>query len=339
FDSSLRLFSAGGDTLLQKRSGASGDWVTVLTLAGVTPSQLLGANFVEGFSPLGGTVGMTLTCTAGGDTLVGARLDDTLIGLGGADSLAGGNGNDLLEGGDGHDTLDGELGDDTLRGGDGDDVLSSGDDGDDVLDGGAGNDSLTTLGRGNASLSGGDGNDTLTIFQGSPISERYSIALDGGAGNDLFDFRSIAYDMDVTVRGGEGADIYRFTFGSNDAAVRILDFGAADQLDLRERLPNGVAANPFGPGGYVKAVQVGADVGILIDWDGAAGSMQAFQEITLVNLSLASLSLANFVGGVEPGGGTGSTLNGTGRDDILTGTALNDTIDGGSDGADRIDGA
>ncbi|MGH8855599.1 MAG: Ig-like domain-containing protein, partial [Telluria sp.] len=122
-DGSLRLAASGADTLFQVRQLATGNYVTVLTLAGVAPSQLVAANFVDGFNPLGGTIGLALVGTAGADRLTGTRLDDTLSGLGGNDELSGGKGNDLLEGGDGNDKLFGEEGNDTLRGGDGDDQM------------------------------------------------------------------------------------------------------------------------------------------------------------------------------------------------------------------------
>ena len=58
-------------------------------------------------------VPLTLTGTAGNDTLAGGIFDDHLYGLGGNDTLIGGLGNDYLDGGTGADTMVGGKGNDT----------------------------------------------------------------------------------------------------------------------------------------------------------------------------------------------------------------------------------
>jgi Ca2+-binding RTX toxin-like protein len=55
---------------------------------------------------------LTLTGTAGADTLTGGALDDHLYGLGGNDTLTGNAGNDYLDGGTGADTMTGGAGND-----------------------------------------------------------------------------------------------------------------------------------------------------------------------------------------------------------------------------------
>ncbi|WP_370661933.1 calcium-binding protein, partial [Massilia alkalitolerans] len=57
-DGSIRLLASGADTLLQMRHETSGSYLTVLKLAGVVPAQLVQANFVGAYDPLGGTIGL-----------------------------------------------------------------------------------------------------------------------------------------------------------------------------------------------------------------------------------------------------------------------------------------
>ena len=345
FDSGdRRLIASGADTLLQLRLPGTASYVTMLTLAGVAPAQVLAANFLGGFDPKGGTTGITLTGTAGPDTLDGMSLDDTLIGLGGNDVLNGSYGNDLLEGGDGNDTLNGDVGDDTLRGGNGDDELNASYWGSSVLEGGAGNDRLRSYAGGNDRLDGGDGDDSLLLMQHTEAPQSATITLSGGAGDDRISIVAAGRVANVIVSGGEGADIIHVGRTAYAGKLSILDFGAADQLDLQEYLPYGATENPFGTGGYWKAVQEGADVGIYIDQDGAAGSNTAFRLLTLANTSLAALTKANFVGGFDPAGGAhggsgliGKTLLGTTADDDLSGAELNDTLEGRA-GKDRLYG-
>gem|GEM_PF-1235370 len=336
-DGSLRLLASGADTLLQLRHETSGSYLTVVTLAGVTPAQLVQANFVDGYNPLGGTIGLVWSGTAGADIMAGTSFDDTLRGLGGDDKLSGGEGNDLLEGGDGDDSLSSGGGEDILRGGEGDDQLSAGSFGNALLEGGAGKDLLVSGGRGNDRLFGGTGDDTLVLEMPSYASAGHTVTLSGDAGNDTIVIREAGQPIDVLASGGEGADIFEFGYFSQGAAVRILDFGAGDQLDLRKLLPQNFSGNPF-QAGYLKAAQQGADVTIHVDRDGAAGPEAPRLALTLANVSLASLTSASFTGGFDPQGGTrGLNLTGTAGADVLFGGALDDVIDGG-DGADRIDG-
>ena len=134
--------------------------------------------------------GITVSGTAGDDTLRGGAADDFLYGF---------SGNDSLDGGAGADTLYGHEGNDTLLGGDGDDYLS-GQEGDDIVDGGAGND-FVGAGPGDDILTGGTGADrfffaqpfeaamnvhTITDYnrtQGDFIDLK-SIDADGNAAND-----------------------------------------------------------------------------------------------------------------------------------------------------------
>ena len=349
-DGSIRLLASGADTLLQMRH-ENGSYLAVLTLLSVAPAQLLQANFVDAYNPLGGTVGLVASGTAGADTLQGSRFDDTLRGLGGDDDLSGGAGHDLLEGGDGDDRLDGGGGDDILRGGDGNDTLLAGSSGNALLEGGAGNDSLLSWGRGNDRLFGGAGNDTLKLDYSFGAGARHTVTLSGDEGNDTILIENAHQPVDVIASGGTGADTFAFGYFSQGAAVTILDFGAADQLDLRKLVPQGFNGNPF-LAGYLKAVQQGADVAIYVDRDGA-GTEAARVAVTLADVSLGALSSASFTGGFDPAGtgtppgaGPGLVLTGTAAGDVLAGGALDDILRGGegddtlygNDGADQLHG-
>jgi len=335
----LRLLASGADTLLQLRNqDAPPGYDTLLILSGVRPGQLTGANFAGGIDPQGGTVGQTITGTAGNDNLVGGPLDDTLVGLGGNDALDGGPGNDVLDGGAGDDSLRGDAGNNTLRGGDGDDSLYAGVyDGDNVLEGGAGSDILRS-GRGNDKLSGGEGNDQLYLnYEGMG---GHTVTMSGDGGADILQISYAAHPVTVLASGGAGADTFVIRVPVD---LTVLDFTQGDQLDLRPLLEQFVAgtiaSNPFGATGYLKAVQQGSQVWIQLDRDGAAGGVWGAETVArLDNLQLAALSSASFAGGFDPTGATrGLDLRGTPGADTLLGAALDDTIDGG-DGADTIDG-
>ena len=76
------------------------------------------------------------TATADGNDVIDTRAgNDSIIAGGGNDKLTGGDGNDLIEGNDGDDAIDGGLGNDTMDGGDGGDTISGGTgaDGNDVM--------------------------------------------------------------------------------------------------------------------------------------------------------------------------------------------------------------
>jgi Ca2+-binding RTX toxin-like protein len=336
FDSGqMRLLASGSDTLLQLRDGADpARYTTLVTLTGVQPAQLTAANFSGGIDPRGGTLGVTLTGSAGQDTLRGMLLDDSLYGLDGADNLDGGGGNDLLEGGAGNDTLDGGAGSNVLRGGDGDDTLNSSSIGGNLLDGGAGNDRIHG-GNGSDTLLGGAGDDELW-FQSYGGAGRV-VTMDGGDGADILNIGYTAGQVTLVASGGAGGDSFVV---ASYTAMRITDFGAGDRIDLRPLLSGStISGNPFGAAGYLNAVQEGSSVRVWVDADGAAGSTYGWQlALSLDNTQLATLSGASFTGGFDPSGTSqGLHLTGTPGPDVLKGESLNDTIDGG-DGADTIDG-
>ncbi|KAF0190280.1 MAG: outer membrane adhesin-like protein, partial [Gammaproteobacteria bacterium] len=108
------------DPFTDNDPGGAGDYELVINFVGLQ-GYVSGTTTVADFFQAVG--GVTVTGTAGADTLSGGTGNDTLNGLGGDDSLGGGSGNDTLLGGTGVDYVDGATGNDTLVGGDGADFL------------------------------------------------------------------------------------------------------------------------------------------------------------------------------------------------------------------------
>ena len=229
----FQVLQRGADTVIQfDRDGPAGgaQFVDAITLAGLTASSLLAANFVRDYQWNKDPTPLTITGGAGHDRLVGGFGPDsihggagfdTMIGHDGADYLDGESGDDTLQGGNGNDTVLGGAGRDVLLGGAGNDKLSGGDDadllagdgGDDTLEGGLGNDRLDGQ-EGNDLLSGGAGEDTLVDSAGDnnfsggdgddllQSSGPGTNVLDGGTGHD----KLYAGGGADTLRGGVGND-------------------------------------------------------------------------------------------------------------------------------------
>ncbi len=264
----LRLVKDGSDTLLQIRvaDGNTTGFYDLVRFLNLAPEKITAANFIGGFDPKGGPVGLTLTGTAGNDSLAGYSLNDTLYGQGGADilygnagddiliggdespqdgndSLDGGEGNDLLQGGAGNDYLSGGKGNDTLEGGSGNDKLDDRD-GKNILRGGAGNDELTSYsqdgsvleggdgddkvigGRGADSISGGAGNDQITIDRNYPSSGSV-VTASGDDGDDTFILQFSNLSLGtVKLSGGTGSDSYLFQTPYMGQEIIITDFSS-----------------------------------------------------------------------------------------------------------------
>jgi Ca2+-binding RTX toxin-like protein len=198
---------------------------------------------------------MSLTGTAGNDTLAGGGGDDTISGLAGNDSLSGGGGNDSLAGGNGNDTLAGGEGDDTLAGNGGIDRVSYADATAAVTvnlaagsaTGGAGSDTLATIEQvlgsafadtligNNAAnhLEGGDGNDTMTGGAGND-------SLIGGAGIDTADFLQGGHTVGVSVTLGTNNQT---TTAGPATGDRLLGFENLSGTDHADTLTGDLNAN------------------------------------------------------------------------------------------------
>jgi len=296
----VRLLASGADTLLQVDTDGTAPqqgFVTLAILNGIAPAALTGNNFVGGFRPDGSATGLALQGTGGGDVLTGGILEDTIRGGAGDDRINGAGGKDWLYGDDGDDTVAGSGGG--------------------RIDGGAGNDTLyvnlasNTVRQGyTLEVEGGDGNDTVYFYLSSATSG--TITAQGGAGQDLFQLRSLSAGAKLVLSGfetGPGGDI----------------------VDLNSVLPfyYYTGANPFAAGGPLRVIQRGADAVLQFDADGS-GPGGFTDVLSFENLDKDSLGAHNFWHGYNPDGSNhGLLIRGGATDDELGGGYLDDTVDGG----------
>ncbi len=295
--------------------------------------------------------------------MFGLTGDDALIGSASNDDIRSFWGNDTIDGGDGDDVIVDEGGGNTLRGGAGNDVISlqtlnmSSDWRNfawtNLIEGGDGNDHVDLVGMapGTATIDLGAGNDLLTIGETGRILQT-NLVVTLGSGQDRV-------QLDYSV-----GDWYRQTL--TPATIVITDFTAGnggDVIDIAELVAgltayNPSSGNPFATG-HLKLSQVGGDVVIRVDVDGAGGGSGGAYSRTIARLqgvTVAQLTAFNFAG-MDPGGAapTATTVTGTagvdmlsgvfgsgtilglGGDDRLIGSLGHETIEGG-DGRDTIEG-
>jgi len=213
---------AGNDTLDLSQTGCG---VGVDLSQGTANGSEIGSNVVADFEVVSGG--------SGNDTIAGSGGNETLSGGDGDDRIDGRAGDDLLEGRAGNDIIADSAGRDTVSGGAGNDVIRAEADGDDdVYDGGSGCDTLDyasseegiTVDFTNGTASGCDiGNDTISGFE----------TVVGGSGDDHF----IVGQQPVVLEGGDGNDLFEFTPpppASAPAPVlhEIVDFKAGDRIKM-----------------------------------------------------------------------------------------------------------
>ncbi|MGO4353512.1 cadherin-like domain-containing protein [Rhizobium sp. RAF36] len=191
----------------------------------------------------------------GRDTIEGF---EAVIGGAGDDRLSGNSAANILVGGNGNDRLSGRAGDDVLTGGDGDDIVS-GDSGDDIVLVAvhAADDGRNGRSDGDDSYQGGDGFDTYSaagavhdviidldqgtatgIDIGDDTLAGFEAAI-GGSGADFI----IAGDGLNFLAGGAGDDVFVFRSLSSiandgDGRDQIRDFAVGDRIDF-----SGIAAS------------------------------------------------------------------------------------------------
>jgi len=256
--------------------------------------------------------------TNGSNTIhTGAGNDEIHAGAG-DDAVAAGAGDDLLFGDSGDDSLDGADGNDQLFGGSGDDALYGGD-GNDQLYGGNGND-LLNAGAGDDLLVGGAGNDNLL----------------GGTGQDTYQFNAGDGSDSITDSNGEGN---RLIFGSGISLSDLsLEVGVAGSLIIHTGTTNDqIQITNFNP--------------LTL---GGTHPIDSFEFADGTVLNYPDLAQRGFTFRASQAQGT--SLNGSGVNDLFFGGPFNDTFDGrggndqafggggndkliGSEGDDLLDGS
>jgi Ca2+-binding RTX toxin-like protein len=301
---------------------------------------------------------------AGDDYLDGGEGDDTLIGDDGINTILGGDGDDVitsgmrggpsvgyLDGGNGNDVIIavngddsattrgyyivGGVGDDRIQGSVGDDYVVAGDGndeflgygGDDYVYGGAGDDYLQSYGSA-THLFGGAGNDTLLANNSS-----YGTVLDGGAGDDLYEFFPSAGS--VTISDSEGHNqivLLQGEFIEEDwlvATSSIYLEWSGDEL--------AVVSDEAGVRIVLSGSEVVPQIYVRHVTDFVDGRWIGDDElIALDTLSVqeAGSDQDDELTGIE---GFGNVLSGLSGNDLITGDNGNDTLSGGS-GDDVLDG-
>ena len=157
---------------------------------------------------------------AGNDTIDGGDGDDPV--------LAGGDGDDIVRGGAGDDTLDGDAGNDSLFGGVGDDTLF-GLEGADTMFGEGGSDELF----GGAAATPSPGVPEMTRSK----AKRRADTLEGGGGNDQFNFNAGSFQPDSTFGARDVVlDFQRAGLAGGDV-IRLSgdEFNFVGQIDINPR--------------------------------------------------------------------------------------------------------
>ena len=289
----------------------------------------------------------TLTGTAGTDHLVSGSSGDTIVGAGGADKLIGGEGDDTFQ-------FTNTVGDalDSLA------VTVSGDTGTDTLEITGGAATMTDADFDT------DGTPFITSVEILKLADAASNALTSlGADFELAGFNQVdagaltgsnqltasfadAFDMDITVTGGAGAD--SLDFQDTDGNFNISFDGAAgadsiivDDIDLdsSDTITGGTGTDKF--------ILADAAGGSTIT-DAAFTNFTGVEELeTEASAGAVTLTLGAQAqeGGIVTVDGaltgqvltvdasaytTGISLIGGGSADILTGGTADDTIDGGA---------
>jgi Ca2+-binding RTX toxin-like protein len=265
----------------------------------------------------------------------------TVNGLGGNDTidasaLKAGLINLLIDGGDGDDTITGSAGDDTVFGGRGNDVAFLGK-GDDTF--------VWNPGDGSDTVEGQAGNDTL-LFNGANVAENIDISANGGRVRFFRDVANITMDLNKV----ETIDFHALGGADN---VTVNDLSGTDVTNVKVDL----AAAGGGGDGAADTITIngtaGDDVITIANNNGVVTVSGLASTVTITGFEAANDRIViNGLGGddvIEASGlGTAIQLTENGGDgnDVLIGSAGNDTLTGGAGddvligdaGQDTLDG-
>ena len=259
------------------------------------------------------------TSVAGIEDVTGGDGNDTLVGAAGViNDFSGGDGNDTFTVHDVTDTVNGGAGTDLVLSvsntftlgnqtenltfiGAGN-FVGTGSTADNVITGGAGHDTLSGL-AGADTLNGGDGNDSLVGGGGDD-------ALNGGLGADTFNYAMS--DGADAVNGGGDVDTLLITGDASNETLNVIY--------------NGTALTAFENGTIVSVESVTANM------DGGTDELDYAGTVVGVTVNL----LAGTASGFTSITGFDNVRTGLGND-VVTGDALANTLDGGA-GDDWLDG-
>ncbi|MGB9143217.1 MAG: calcium-binding protein, partial [Aestuariivirga sp.] len=286
------------------------------------------------------TAGITVNLTAGanstGDTLSGI---ENLTGSNFNDVLSGDAGANVLNGGSGNDILLGDAGADLLIGGSGIDVA-------DYSTSSAGVYINLATGVNHGGDAEGDvlvGIENLkgSAFDDVLIGSAETTVLDGGAGNDILDYSlstagvSVNLTTDTAFGGFAAGDIISNfeNLRGSAAADQLYGNAAVNELfggDGNDTLFGFAGMDNIYGGAGNDVIAGGADADYI---DGGDGNDTADY-----SSSAASVSVNLFTGANSDGDTLVSIENVTGSkfDDVISGNALGNTLDGG-DGTDTVD--
>lgn len=277
-----------------------------------------------------------LTGDNGANVIDGTEFDDTISGLEGDDTLNGADGNDEIEGGAGADTMDGGDGIDTL-------VYSTSDDA-----------VIVDLGLGTASGGHASG-DIFSSFEnllGSSFNDTLFGSVASGeviSGADGADFLSGGGGTD-SIYGGAGADVLLIAAAYGPSTGAVYDGGAdLDNLqldgaggtvfDLRDDTVVDIEQIKFisSSGGgselVLLASQFTTSISQVRDSTLAGNTVQVTLHMGSINsLDLTAIAFLDFDDPRDL-----VRILGDGDDEQITGSAVNDVIEGGA-GADDLDG-
>ncbi len=306
-------------TILEITGTSGADAVSVIAVAGGTPSLNVILNNVLFPFALSGVSGIVINGLAGNDILAvdsNVVLPATIYGGTGDDTLTGGTGNDKLTGGSGNDSLFGGLGDDTF-------VLATATaaESDTLTEGAnAGTDTLSlstlttdiVLNLGSTAIQTIHANRTLKLNAGNVIEN-----VIGGSGNDTLVGNSLANTLNGNtgndkLTGGTGSDSL---FGGTGDDTYVLARATALEADV---LTEGSNAGTDTLSFSTLTTEVVSNLGTSL--------VQTVHTNRTLKLNAAS-TFENAVGG------SGSdTLTGNSAANKLTGNSGNDKLTGGGSG-------